>query len=164
MRTLRADADAYLASHHVMTLATQGLEGPWASAVFYAMDGSSLIFLSAPTTRHARNLEQDARCAAAIQDDTGDWKAVKGMQIEGRVQRLDGPAALLARERYAERHALVSPAAAMPPAIAEALAKVGWYRLLPTRMYYIDNSRGFGHREEIAVASHGWNPDGNPSG
>ena len=141
MRALPADVDAYLASHHVMTLATQGPEGPWASAVFYAMDGSSLIFLSAPTTRHARNLEQDARCAAAIQDDTGDWKAVKGMQIEGRVQRLDGAAAMLARERYAERHALVSPAAAISPAIAEALAKIAWYRLLPTRMYYIDNAK-----------------------
>jgi hypothetical protein len=44
---------AYLAGHHVMTLATQGGEGPWAAAVFYASDGASLIFLSAPNTRHA---------------------------------------------------------------------------------------------------------------
>ncbi len=155
MQELPAEICSYLSSHSVMTLATQGADGPWASAVFYALDGGSLVFLSAPTTRHACNLEQDDRCAATIQDDTADWKAVKGIQLEGRVQRLDGAEALQARERYAERHALVRPAAAMPPAIAEALAKVAWYRLLPTRMYYIDNARGFGHREEIVVGSPG---------
>ena len=35
----RARALAYVAGHHVMTLATQGPDGPWAAAVFYAADG-----------------------------------------------------------------------------------------------------------------------------
>ena len=42
---LPQQAAAYLAGHHVMTLATQGADGPWAAAVFYASDGASLIFL-----------------------------------------------------------------------------------------------------------------------
>lgn len=148
MRELPAEVDAYLANHYVMTLATCGPEGPWAAAVFYAWTGDDLLFLSAPHTRHALNLARDVRCAATIQDDTADWKAVKGIQLEGTVLRLDGAAATLARERYAERHALVSPKAAIPPAIAEALAKIAWYRLVPTRMYFINNAKGFGHRDE----------------
>ncbi len=142
-------AAGYLAAHHVMTLATHGADGPWAAAVFYAWSDGGLIFLSAPTTRHARNLEQDARCAATIHDDTADWKAVKGIQLEGRVERLDGEAAASARRAYAEKFPLVSPLAKIPPAIVEALAKICWYRLVPQRLYFIDNALGFGHREEI---------------
>jgi len=29
---------------------------------------------------------------------------------------------------------------------------VRWYRLEPQRLYFIDNSRGFGHRDEIEPA------------
>jgi uncharacterized protein YhbP (UPF0306 family) len=130
-----------------MTLATVGPDGPWAAAVFYAWHDDSLIFLSAPGTRHAGNLAHDARCAATIQDDTGDWKAVKGIQIEGRVQCLDGAEADAARAAYVERYPLLSAKSAIPLAIAEALAKIRWYRLLPVRMYFIDNASGFGHRD-----------------
>ena len=45
---LPAAAADYLAQHHVMTLATQGGDGPWAAAVFYVRDGDDLIFLSSP--------------------------------------------------------------------------------------------------------------------
>ena len=145
---LPPEVAACLADHNVMTLATQGPDGPWASAVFYAWADGALIFLSAPTTRHGRNLALDPRCAATIHDDTSDWKAVKGIQLEGRVERLDGDFAKRARTRYAEKFPIVSPLAKIPPAIAEALAKIAWYQLVPTRMYYIDNAKGFGHRDE----------------
>lgn len=145
--TLPAEVAAYLAAHHVMTLATIGPDGPWAAAVFYAWHERSLVFLSAPTTRHARNLAADPRCAATIHDDTGDWKAVKGIQLEGRVQRLDGVEADGARTAYAERYPLLGPMSKIPLVISEALAKICWYRLVPMRMYFIDNARGFGHRD-----------------
>jgi hypothetical protein len=140
---------SYLASHNVMTLATHGDEGPWAAAVFYAMDGNTLIFLSSPATRHPRNLERDDRCAATIHDDTADWRAVKGIQIEGRVARLSGNEAAEAHRRYAEKFPIVSPLTNIPPAIVEALARICWYRLTPSRLYFIDNAKGFGHRVEI---------------
>ncbi len=146
---LPAEVAAYLASHNVMTLATHGDDGPWAAAVFYAWHDGSLIFLSAPTTRHARHLAADPRCAATIQDDTGDWKAVRGIQIEGRVECLDGEAAAQARARYGGKFPLVAPLATLPPAIAAALAKVRWYRLVPARVGFIDNAKGFGHRDDF---------------
>lgn len=148
---LSPDFAAYLASHHVMTLATQGADGPWAAAVFYAWVDGALIFLSSPNSRHGANLAQDGRCAATIQEDYSDWRQIKGIQLEGRVERLHGDDAARARAAYAEKFPIAGPQAMIPPAIAEALARVSWYRLQPTRIHFIDNARGFGHRDEIAV-------------
>jgi uncharacterized protein YhbP (UPF0306 family) len=139
----------YLAGHNVMTLATQGPEGPWAAAVFYASEGSSLVFLSSPSSRHCRNLAQDARCAATIQEDYSDWAQIKGIQLEGRVVELQGEDRDRAQRRYAAKFPVAVPADA-PPAVREALAKVHWYRLCPERIHFIDNSKGFGRREEFA--------------
>lgn len=140
---------AYLGGHHVMTLATHGAEGPWAAAVFYASDGASLIFLSAPNTRHCRNLTQDARCAATIQEDCREWSQIKGIQLEGRVIELQGDEEKRAQHLYGEKFPIVGAAAGIPPAIVKALARVRWFRLVPERFHFIDNSKGFGHRDEI---------------
>ncbi|MDP2811969.1 MAG: pyridoxamine 5'-phosphate oxidase family protein [Rhodocyclaceae bacterium] len=142
----------YLAAHHVMTLATQGAEGPWAAAVFYAGDGCSLIFLSSPNSRHCRNLALDARCAATIQEDYRDWPQIKGIQLEGRVRELEGEEESRARRLYGEKFPIVGPLANVPPAIVKALARVRWFRLAPERFHFIDNSKGFGHRDEIGLA------------
>lgn len=141
------------ANHHVMTLATQGGDGPWAAAVFYAWVDGALIFLSSPKSRHAANLAQDGRCAATIQqEDYSDWQQIKGVQVEGRVQQLHGedpPApALPMRKNFPSP----GPWRSIPPAIAEAFARVSWYRLAPVRLYFIDNAKGFGHRDEIGLA------------
>ena len=141
----------YLAGHHVMTLATQGAEGPWAAAVFYAGDGCSLIFLSSPTSRHCLNLAQDARCAATIQEDYIDWAQIKGIQLAGRVSELQGDEAVRAQQLYGEKFPIVGQPENVPPAIAAALAKVRWFRLVPEHFHFIDNSKGFGHRDEIAL-------------
>ena len=141
----------YLAAHYVMTLATQGSQGPWAAAVFYASDGESLIFLSSPTTRHCINLELDARCAATIHDDQGDWTRIKGIQLEGRVTELEGDEERRAQNLYGEKFPVVGAVASVPPAIVKALAKVRWFRLVPERFYFIDNSKGFGHRDEYEL-------------
>lgn len=150
--TLPQPVAEYLTGHHVMTLATQGAEGPWAAAVFYASDGCSLIFLSSPRSRHCRNLALDARCAATIQEDYRDWARIKGIQLEGRVRELDGEEESRARCLYGEKFPIVGPLANLPPPIVEALARVRWFRLVPERFHFLDNSKGFGHRDEIALA------------
>ena len=140
----------YLSGHNVMTLATQGADGPWAAAVFYASEGGSLVFLSSPASRHCRNLALDARCAATIQEDYSDWATIKGIQLEGRVLELQGEERDRAQRLYAAKFPVAVPEDA-PPAVREAVAKVHWYRLQPERLYFIDNSKGFGLREEIAL-------------
>ena len=142
-----ATAD-YLAQHHVMTLATQGSDGPWAAALFYVRDGDDLIFLSSPSSRHCRDLALQPRCAATIQSDAHDWRTIQGVQIEGRVSELQGGERSRAQQLYGERFPFVKPGSA-PAAIALALARVRWYRLRITRLYFIDNQRGFGLRQQF---------------
>jgi uncharacterized protein len=138
----------YLLGHHVMTLATQGAEGPWAAAVFYVQDADDLIFLSSPSSRHCRDLALQPRCAATIQSDTDDWRSIQGIQLEGRVSELSGEEKQRAQQLYAQRFPFVRPGAA-PVAIVSALARVRWYRLRISRLYFIDNARGFGQREQF---------------
>jgi hypothetical protein len=147
---MREEALAYLAGHNVMSLATSGADGPWSAAVFYASEGFALYFVSAASTRHGRNLEADPRAAATIQEDYGEWREIKGLQIEGRVERVAEADRARIASLYAEKFPATRPDRA-PPEIAAALARIGWYRLVPSRVLFIDNARGLGHREEVPV-------------
>ena len=146
--TLPHDVADYLAQQHVMTLATQGSDGPWAAALFYARDGDDLIFLSSPGSRHSRNLILQPRCAATIQGDNEDWQTIKGIQIEGIVRETTGAEISRARTCYGMRFPFVQPGVA-PDSLALALERVHWYRLQVTRLYFVDNPRGFGMRQQF---------------
>ena len=136
----------YLATHQVMTLATVGSEGVWAAAVFYVHHGVELFFLSAGHTRHAQNIASHPQVAATIQEDYSDWTDIKGIQLEGIVTLLDGTDKQAAMSLYKQRYKFLTHA---PQPIQQAIQKVNWYKLTPSRIYFVDNSKGFGHRDEI---------------
>lgn len=141
----------FLARHHVMTLATQGGDGPWAAALFYAADGDGLVFLSAPGSRHGRDLALQPHCVATIQGQEQDWSAIQGVQLEGVAAQLESAGRDRARRLYADRFAFVRPERASD-AILRALARVQWYRLRISRLFFIDNSRGLGQRQQFDAA------------
>lgn len=149
--SLTEKALAYLREHHVMTLATTGPEGAWAAAVFYVNDGFNLHFLSAPTSRHSLNLEANPGVAAAIQEDYRDWRKVKGIQLEGQARRIEGAEQAAAALRYGLKFPVVGDLAQAPVEIVEAMSRIIWYRLTPRRLYFIDNSLGLGHRDEVPL-------------
>ena len=138
----------YLATHQVLTLATYGPQGLWAAAVFYANDEFDLYFLSAGHTRHAQNLSAEPRTAATIQEDYKDWPAIQGIQLEGMVRLLEGEEKEAAIARYTAKYPFIGQA---DPQIQQALSRVNWYCLSPDRLYFIDNSKGLGHRDEIQL-------------
>jgi hypothetical protein len=150
---LRRRVETFLSEHHVMTLATRGEAGPWAAAVFYAHDGLQLVYLSSPRSRHALELARDPRAAVTIQRDVREWPQVSGVQAEGRVVELSGAECDRARRIYGEKFPVVGAIAQAPRAIAEAFARIRWYRFTPQRLYLIDNTLGFGHRDEVDCAS-----------
>ena len=146
---VRERALDYLARHNVMTLATSGAEGPWAAAVFYVNDGFELFFLSSPGSRHSRDIAVNAKVAATVQEDYAGWLDIKGVQLEGAVAQIEGAEEARVRGLYGSKFPLVGDPAAAPAAIAAAFAKVRWYRLLAARAYFVDNSAGFGHRDQV---------------
>lgn len=138
----------YLATHQVMTLATSGPGGVWAAAVFYVNDGFNLIFLSAGHTRHVLNFTAVPQVAATIQEDYRDWQPIKGIQLEGQVSLLTNVSRETSISRYLQKFPFLAQADAK---MQNALAKVNWYLLQPERLYFIDNSLGLGHRDEIRL-------------
>ena len=151
MPILRDTILSYLQAHHVMTLATQGPLGLWAAAVFYVNDGLTLYFLSSPTSRHSQNLEASGRVAATIQEDTHDWRAIQGIQLEGRAERVGGEEQARALLRYGQKFPLVGNLAVAPAEIVKAMNRIAWYRITPERLFFVDNSQGFGHRDEVPL-------------
>ena len=139
----------YMRTCHVATLATIGADGPWAAAVFYVSDGYTLYFLSSPRSRHCRNLAHDPRVAVTVQADYSEWHEIKGVQLEGEATLLTGDEEERARQLYALKFPLIGKLEGAPAAIAKALFRVRWYSVVPSRVFFIDNSIGFGHRDEI---------------
>lgn len=145
---IRRQAIAYLENHTVMTLATNGPEGLWAAAVFYANDNFDLIFLSAGHTRHGQNLAANPQAAATIQENYEDWPQIQGIQLAGTVRLLEGENRKSAISSYQKKYPFIQSAGM---AIQTALQKVNWYRLTPQQFYFIDNSKGFGHRDAVEL-------------
>ncbi len=147
----RDEALSYLATHAVMTLATYGPRGPWAAAVFYVNEGFTLTFLSSFRSRHAGDLAADPRCAVAIHEGNADWQKIRGLQLEGHVRMLSGSSRREAIARYAEKFPVTRLDQA-PALIRAALMRVAWYRFVPERCFFVDNTRDFGKREEIPLS------------
>jgi len=139
---MREKALAYLAAHNVMTLATAST---WAAAVFYAAEGFTMYFVSSPKSRHAADLARDPRAAAAIHEDYRDWRAIQGIQLSGRVERLEGAARDAAFACYGRKFGFLE----REPMLREALAKAACYRLVAEELYFIDNAAGFGARTQV---------------
>jgi uncharacterized protein len=148
-RSQQKQALEYLASHSVMTLATQGLDGPWAAALFYVNVGFNLYFLSLPSSRHAGQFAARKTVAATVQEDCAEWRSIKGIQLEGVVDILSGSAEASAIQLYAAKFPFASGGYGTAPEIAAALAKVRWYLLSGVRAYFIDNEAGFGRRRQV---------------
>lgn len=149
---LRTRIERFLGTHHVMTLATASYNGPWAAAVFYASDRLDLYFVSWHGSRHCADFETGSTVAAAIHGECRDWRRVKGVQLEGLAKRLSGKERARAQRLYGSKFPRLADPQAAPPQVASALRKSHWYRLVPKRLRFIDNSRGLGHREELVVS------------
>ncbi len=141
----RERALEFLRARSVASLATQGPDGPWSAAVFFASRGFTLYFLSSPKTRHCGNLAREPRVAVTIQEDQPDWRKIKGVQLEGTARELSGEEEARARALFLEKF----PLRDAPPEIAAALARVRWFEIAPRRVFFVDNAQGFGHRDEL---------------
>jgi uncharacterized protein YhbP (UPF0306 family) len=157
MNELQQRIEAFLAAHHVMSLATLGRDGPHAASLFYAYgtfacdvfagDTLALIWISDPASRHSRNVDAEPRVAATIAPDYADFAKIRGLQIGGTARRVEQDE----RARYLAlleaRYAFLKHPG--PRKMHDAYAKSAIYRLDPKRIVLIDNTKGFGHKETL---------------
>lgn len=145
--------DAFLAAHHVVSLATLGASGPHATSLFYACDGLALVWLSEPDTRHSLEIEADPRVAATVAPDYSDFVAIKGMQIAGTARRITAVDERMRHLAQLEaRYPFLGQMAAGPPELRQAYARTAVYRLQPAHIVLIDNSKGFSHKETLELS------------
>jgi len=145
----------YMESHNTMTLGTCGENVPWTATVFYASDGLDLYFFSDPQSRHCQNLEGNSKVAVTIQEDYGDWRKIKGIQMEGEVvevgSMIDKAKAMAV---YARKYPGIIKLFSDPGTgiLNRAFLKVKFYCVKPKRVLYIDNEQGFGKRQELVIS------------
>ncbi|AMN47690.1 hypothetical protein ACG33_11380 [Steroidobacter denitrificans] len=142
----------YLQTHRVMVVATAGEEGVAAAAVFYVNHGLNFYFVSAPHTRHCRNMLADPRVAITIHEDYIDWSSIKGVQMNAIGRELAGSESEAAQHLYVAKFPEVFTSSAASSEIGPSLLKARWYELAVNKLRFIDNARSFGYREEWSRA------------
>jgi uncharacterized protein YhbP (UPF0306 family) len=136
-----------------MTLATSGPEGLWAADVFFAARGTAeLFFISSPNSRHAGNLLAAPRAAATVHAEIGsDWRAIRGLQMEGEVALVGDEGIEQAQAAYFAKFPFAARLLRPDSDVAAKTAGTHFFVLRVQRLYLVDNSLGFGNRQEIDV-------------
>lgn len=143
---------AFLDANHVVSLATCGPDGPHAASVFYVRDGLALLWVSHPKSRHSAELVANASVAATVAPDYFEFADIRGVQISGQAHVItDASERAKARLMLQARYPSLKRMSEGPPALREAYQRVEFYRLEPTRLVLIDNSRSFGHKDTLEL-------------
>jgi uncharacterized protein YhbP (UPF0306 family) len=128
---------------------------PWSTDLFYASDENcQLYFVSSGTTRHCQYIAANPQVSVSISGEFADWGAFKGLQLDdvaGVVFELDRDGVL---ETYLTKFPSLQKLYQAPEndqdrQIVDRLLESHFYRISPTWMRLIDNSKGFRHKEEM---------------
>jgi len=146
----------FMDSFTTMTLACSLEDRPWGAAVYYARKGLDLVFFSSPQSRHSRIFSKNPLAAAAIHGDYKGWKEIKGLQMEGRVERIEGVRARAGAvatylKRYPFAKEFISSPGAVSTGVALKAAGIDLYVFRPDRIRYMDNEAGFGTRWKLEI-------------
>jgi len=143
---------AFLACHHVMSLATTVGGEVHAASLMYAHDGLTLYWVSDPETRHSCEVSANPRVAVTIAKDYTDFAQIEGLQIKGTVRRVDGIAERLkAIKLMSKRYSFLKSFLSDSGALAKQMGKAAVYELAPNEITLIDNKKGFGHKEQFHI-------------
>jgi uncharacterized protein YhbP (UPF0306 family) len=137
----------YLENHNTVSLATEKEGLPHAATVFYVNIGFELFFLSSPASRHAQNFLHNHQVSATINEDYSNWLLIKGIQ---GILKNRGIAKTYV-EKFPDVADFIFSPKKLAQAIAKKVAKVEFYKLMPSKIYFINNELGFGHRDELIL-------------
>ncbi|MBI4633530.1 MAG: pyridoxamine 5'-phosphate oxidase family protein [Deltaproteobacteria bacterium] len=151
---------AYLESHNTLTLATAREGVPHAATVFYVNIGFDIYFLSSPVTLHGEHLALNPRVSATIDEDYSNWLLIKGIQLEGRAADVggimqNGRIALAYVKKFPDVKDFFFSPNVLGDLIASQVKGINFYKLTPERIFFIDNKKKFGEREELILSPKG---------
>ena len=127
------DALDYMGSQKTLTLATAGSDGPWAATLTYVNDDADVFIWTRPNTNTARHVDENPTVAFAIDEYTEDWRATKGIQGRGECSVVEGEDIAKVADLFGQKFPELRPG---------STSAVVFYRISPSALEYIDNSRG----------------------
>jgi uncharacterized protein YhbP (UPF0306 family) len=163
---------SYIESHNTMTIATSHNNIPWTATVFYANVGFKLFYLSDPDARHSIELAENSTIAGTIYEDYYDYRKIKGIQMEATVDLVSSEDEMVeVIKTYIEKYPYVSaylklmmtPFPKVMGILEKAISKLPvvpdfntpfpakFYKVIPHKIYWIDNETSFGKRKEIIL-------------
>ena len=154
-KSLKSSICRYLMRHTTLSLATCHDSRPWSTDLFYASDDNCrLYFVSSATTLHCQHIADNPRVSVSITGQVADWREIKGLQ-------LDGVAGVVPE---ADRNGVIDTFLTKFPGlkklhlaseIFKPLTESSFYRIAPKWIRLIDNSKGFGYKDEIVFEENG---------
>jgi uncharacterized protein len=132
----------YMASQKTLTLATTGLDGPWAATLTYVNDGPEIFIWTRPHSNTARHIDQNPAAAFAIDEYSEDWRQTKGIQGRGRCAPLSGEDIARAADLFGQKYPQLRPG---------STSAVMFFRIAPDVLEFIDNSRGTEEADEFGA-------------
>jgi uncharacterized protein YhbP (UPF0306 family) len=132
----------YLGSQKTLTLATTGLDGPWAATLTYVNDGSDIYIWTKPHSNTARHIDQNPSAAFAIDDYSEDWRQTKGIQARGRVSPVTGEGLARAADLFGQKYPQLRPG---------STSAVIFFRIEPDVLEFIDNTRGVEEADQFGA-------------
>jgi len=147
-----------LQSQSVLTLAMADNCGSWSAPVLYVAEWLQnrpvLYFLSSPSSRHISNLPANGAAAASVYADySGDWQAIRGLQMQGYIDQVREVDRVHWQSLYFARFPEVSDIIHNPnnereQKLAAAFKTSGYYSFNPRFIRSTDNSDQFANRRE----------------
>ncbi len=147
--------DDFLSTQTTLTLGTLNPDGsPYLCDLFYVHDATpSLYFLSDPHTQHAQNLARISQISATVHHTTKDWQTIRGVQIIGKAMRVnEATDRQHGFEIYVAKFPFVRKWLPSVERLGQAHPLFGvieLYKITPRWLRWIDNTQGFGHKEEF---------------
>jgi uncharacterized protein len=132
----------YMASQKTLTLATQGLDGPWAATLTYVNDGPEIFIWTKPHSNTARHIDQNPSAAFAIDEYAEDWRQTKGIQGRGKCSPVTGEGLARAADLFGQKYPQLRPG---------STSAVVFFRIEPEVLEFINNTRGVEEADEFGA-------------
>jgi general stress protein 26 len=132
----------YLSAHLYINLATVSPDGsPVAHTVGFVNDGPVVYFMTDNKSRKSRNIGNNSRVAFTCDEDYTDFFLIQGVQAKGFAEVVTDRAVI---------EGIVGGMMKKFPQVKDLPENPDYifYRILPEEGVFIDNTQGFGHREE----------------
>ncbi len=131
----------------IMTLATVRPDGyPQATTVGFAHDDLNLYFACGAKSQKAENIAADDKVSLAIDEDSDDLLAIKGLSLGGRAAQVTDP-----EEAAFTMTALMKRYPSMDDVPEMDEDDVAVFRVTPEVVSVLDYSKGFGHTDLVRI-------------